>query len=150
MHPIRPRTLARPPLLAAVVTIACLTMPALGTAFASRPPTGGELRAIRRAAMRDCRPQEFDGHKCEWRGHVRVSTINSRYAWASVYGPQYDDSGVLRRPNHHSRRWKMIRVIGGGIQSCAYWRSVVPPRVVSEFKIEGFTEGSGDFTYHRC
>ncbi|HEX5594138.1 MAG TPA: hypothetical protein VFX35_12420 [Solirubrobacterales bacterium] len=117
---------------------------------AARPPTPGEKKAIRRAAMRACRPQEVRQYKCKWRGHVMVSTINSRYAWAEVMGPQYDASGVLRRGKRHPGRWKSIRVVGGGIQPCSYWRSVVPPRVVTEFHIEGFTEGDEDFTYHPC
>lgn len=100
--------------------------------------------------MRDCRSQEVPGYKCRWRGHVVISTINPRYAWAEVAGPNYDNSGVLRRGVRRPARWKMIRVVGGGIQSCGYWRSVVPPRVVTEFHIEGFTEGDEDFTYHPC
>lgn len=116
----------------------------------ARLPRPAELKAIRRGAMRDCRPQEATGHKCKWLGHVKVSTIDSRYAWAEVSGPSYDNSGVLRRSVRHPRRWKMIRVVGGGIQPCSYWRRAVPPRVVSEFGIEGFTEGDQTFTYHPC
>ena len=44
----------------------------------------------------------------------------------------------------------MIRVVGGGIQPCSYWWDAMPRRVVHDFRIRGFTEGSGDFTYHRC
>jgi hypothetical protein len=120
------------------------------TAPASRPAGADEKRAIRKAAMGDCRSQEVSGHKCRWLGHVVVSTVNPRYAWAEVQGPNYDNSGVLRRGKRHPGRWKMIRVIGGGIQSCGYWRAVVPPRVVTDLEIEGFTEGDEDFTYHPC
>jgi hypothetical protein len=116
----------------------------------ARAPTPAEKKAIRRAAMRACRPQEFDQYKCKWLGHVKVSTINPRYAWAEVSGPQTDGSGVLRRGKRHPGRWKLIRAVGGGIQSCSYWRSVVPRRVVTEFHIEGFTEGDESFTYHPC
>ncbi len=134
----------------AISVCLAITLAAAGSASAVRLPSAGEKRAIRRAAMHNCRPQEFRVYKCKWRGHVKVSTLNPRYAWAEVSGPQYDSSGVLRRGKRHPGRWKMIRVGGGGIQSCGYWRSVVPPRVVTELRIEGFTEGDEDFTYHLC
>jgi hypothetical protein len=116
----------------------------------ARPPTPAEKKAIRRAAMRACRPQEVDQYRCKWLGQVKVSTINPRYAWAEVRGPQYDSSGVLRRGKRHPGRWKLIHAVGGGAQSCEFWRRDVPARVVTEFHIEGFTEGSEDFTYHPC
>lgn len=68
---------------------------------ASRRTTPREWEAIKAAAMRGCRkeqPVPADYGTCRWRGRVLVSTANRRYAWASVTGPSYDNSGVLRRP----------------------------------------------------
>lgn len=120
---------------------------------ASRRATPREWEAIKAAAMRGCRkeqPVPADYGTCRWRGRVLVSTANRRYAWASVTGPSYDNSGILRRPTMHSRRWRMIRVVGGGISPCSYWWRATPRAVAHDLRIRGYTEESGDFSYHRC
>lgn len=119
-------------------------------ADASRAPSKKERGAIKRAAMRYCEPQEQSGYECVWKGHIRVSTRNSRFAYARVSGPAYDSSGILKRRTRNSRHWRMVRVVGGGIQPCAYWYSAAPKAVVHEFKIRGFTQGDQTFRYHRC
>lgn len=147
----RPESVAWARALAVALVIAIMSL--LVEAAASegwRRPTADERRAIKTAALRDCRKQESPRYKCKWGGRVRVSTINRRYAWASVSGPSYDNSGIMRRPSRQSRRWRIIRVVGGGIQPCSYWRKVAPRRVVRDLKVRGFTEGTGDFTYRRC
>jgi hypothetical protein len=115
-----------------------------------RRPTPKERRAIKAAALRDCRKQESARYKCKWGGRVRVSTVNRRYAWASVSGPSYDNSGILRRPSKQSRRWRMVRIVGGGISPCSYWYKVAPRNVVRDLKVRGYTEGDDDFTYRPC
>jgi len=131
-------------------TIVALFLFSTVHADASRAPTKREHKAIKMAALKYCAPQEFNGYKCIWKGHVRISTRNSHYAYARVSGPQYDSSGILRRKHKYSRRWKMVRVVGGGIQPCSYWYAKAPRGVVHEFKIRGFTNGDQTFTYHRC
>ncbi|HVY96860.1 MAG TPA: hypothetical protein VHA54_07865 [Solirubrobacterales bacterium] len=107
------------------------------TAEAARAPTPGELRAIRKATMRDCKTDQhaWRNHSCKWEGHVRVSTINPHYAWADASGPWYDNSGVLRRPSVKGQRWRSVWVWGGSAQSCAQIRRQVPRRVVHEFGV---------------
>lgn len=120
---------------------------------ASRRATPREWDAIKAAAMRDCRkeqPVPAAYGTCRWRGRVLVSTVNRRYAWASVTGPSYDNSGILRRPTMHSRRWRVIRVVGGGVSPCSRWWRAAPREVVHDLRIRGYTEGSGDFSYRRC
>jgi len=100
--------------------------------------------------MRDCnRSQANNGYRCTWGGHVRVSTINRRYAYARVSGPSYDNSGILKK-SKRKKRWHVVQVVGGGIQPCSYWYRKAPRRIVHEFKIRGFRENSGNFDYHRC
>lgn len=142
---------AKADLLRAIAALALASLVAATVdADASRQPKPAELRAIKRAAMKDCRSHQEPGYGCKWAGGVRVSTANSRYAWANVNGPNYDNSGLLRRPTTRSRLWRMIRVVGGGIQPCSYWYAVAPRKVIRDLKIQGFTEGSGDFSYRRC
>jgi len=117
---------------------------------AARKPTKREGRAIKRAALRHCRSQESPGLRCRWRGRVSVSTVNPRFAWAAVDGPQYDNSGLLKRSSRRARRWRMVRVVGGGIQPCSYWYAVAPRRVVRDLKIRGYNESSGNFDNNRC
>jgi hypothetical protein len=99
-------------------------------------------------------PNEFSephvDHMPSGSRHVRVSSVSARYAWAQASGPNYDNSGILRRPGVHGQKWKMIVVAGGGIQPCSYWYKKVPRRVVKDLKVTGYTEGSGNFDYHRC
>jgi hypothetical protein len=116
---------------------------------AARPPTARERRTIKVAAMRDCRRKQGDIYPCKWRGGVTVSTTNRRYAWANVSGPSYNHSGILKRRTPRGNRWRVLRVVGGGIQPCSYWYEVAPPAVVSDLKVRGFTEGEG-FEYRRC
>lgn len=133
-----------------VVALVPLSTLSVVVADASRAPTREERKAIKRAAMRNCAPQEATGYQCIWRGHVRVSTRDPRYAYARVSGPAYDSSGILRRRHRNSSNWRMVHVVGGGIQSCEQWYRNAPRRVVREFKIRGFTEGDQSFSYHRC
>jgi hypothetical protein len=120
-------------------------------AEASRAPEQVELKAIRRAAMIDCnRHQNVPGYDCRWRGDVKISTIDPRYAWAEVMGPAYDHSGILRRRSKHAQRWRVVRVVGGGIQPCSYWYAKAPRAVVREFGLRGYRENSGSFDYHPC
>lgn len=136
---------------AALAIAAVLTLAFAIDAGASRAPGRAEYRAIRHAAMRDCnRHQDVPGYDCRWRGGVKISTIDPRYAWASVAGPAYDNSGILRRPSRRSQRWHMVRVVGGGAQSCAHWYAKAPRPVVHEFRVRGFWRNSGNFEYHRC
>jgi hypothetical protein len=117
---------------------AAISLLLLATAAeAARAPTPGELRAIRKATMRDCKTDQhaWRNHSCKWKGHVRVSTVNRHYAWASASGPWYDNSGVLRRPSLKGQRWRSVWVWGGSAQTCADWRRHVPRRVVHEFGV---------------
>jgi hypothetical protein len=137
-------------LLAGALLTVGVIPPSHATAW--RDATPEEQREIKRAALRYCvNHQEASvEYPCRWSGNVRVSTVSPRYAWASVYGPHYDSSGVLRRPHKQSDRWQMIRVIGGGIQPCWYWTRAIPLGVVRDFGIRGYREGSQDFRYHPC
>lgn len=124
----------------------------LASADSSRAPTKKERKWIRKAAMKDCRQRQGTvvGYGCEWRGGIRISTANPRYAWAEVYGPQHDHSGILRRKSPRAKYWRVKQVVGGGIQPCSYWYAKAPRRVVRDLRIEGFRENSGSFDYHRC
>lgn len=112
-------------------------------AEAARAPTPGELRTIRKATIRDCRTDQhaWRNHSCKWEGHVRVSTVNPRYAWASAYGPDYDNSGILRRPGLKGQRWRSVVVQGGGVADCSYWERSVPRPVLRDL---GVTAVSSD------
>lgn len=139
----------------AMLMLLCFGLLSVGYAAdadASRKATKKERKAIRKAAMRDCqRTQKTIGdHGCVWRGRVRVSTVDPRYAWANVSGPSYDHSGILRRRNSRSRRWRVIHVVGGGIQPCSSWYRKAPRRVVRDLRVRGFDEASGNYDYRRC
>jgi len=139
-----------------IIAVAGVCTPA---AQAARKPTSSELRHIKRAAMRTCTriaPVQ-EGYPCQWRGRVKVSTADPRYAWASVSGPDYDHSGVLRRGSGHSTRWKVIRVQGGGVQPCTYWtrpiRSnprAVPDRVAWDLNVRASPSETDFSTFVRC
>jgi hypothetical protein len=106
-------------------------------------------RAIRRSAMRDCREHQGGTSPCEWGGGVALSKANRRYAWANVSGPSYDASGILHRARR-SLRWKVLRVVGGGVQPCSYWYEVAPRTVVRDFKLRGYDGGDGSGKGQRC
>ncbi|MCO5315878.1 MAG: hypothetical protein M9938_06935 [Solirubrobacterales bacterium] len=119
-------------------------------ADAWRKPTKRERKFIKRATMKDCRKQEVSGYRCDWLGGIKVSTVNRRFAWARASGPNFDNSGLLRRRGPKARRWHMLRITGGGIQPCSYWYAKAPRRVVRDLEIRGFRNGSGSYEYHRC
>lgn len=135
--------------LAGGALLSALLVSIAAPAIASRVPSDHEKRVIRQSMMKDCRRSQdaTSRYPCKWGGNVRVSTVNDHYAWASATGPQYDNSGILR----HSRgTWRVVRVVGGGIQPCSYWREKAPAKVVTDLGVRGYSEGSGNFDYHRC
>jgi len=117
-------------------------------AFGSRLPTRSEYKYIKRASMAFCEGPQPSG--CVWRGHVRISTIDRRFAWSESRNPDYSTSGILRRSNPRSNNWKVVEVYGGGIQECRWWWSKVNRRVVHEFKIQGLLGRGYPWTQGRC
>ena len=117
-------------------------------AFGSRLPTRSEYKYIKRASMANCERTQPSG--CVWRGHVRISTVDRRFAWSESGGDAFDTSGLLRRSNPRSHNWKVVAVGGGGIQSCRWWCSKANRRVVHEFKIQGLLGRGYPWTQGRC
>jgi len=118
-------------------------------AFGSRLPTRSEYKYIKRASMAFCERTQPSG--CEWLGHVRISTIDRRFAWSESGGDAFGTSGILRRSNPRSHNWRVVRVVGGGLNDCQTWWREVNRRVVHEFKVKGFDSRiNGNWTVRRC
>jgi hypothetical protein len=119
-----------------------LVLVAAGTAVpaaaADRPPSKAEASAIKRVALKACGSPPGG---CEF-GKARVSTRNARFAWADVSGEGFSGA-LLKRPNAHSRRFRVIGTQGGGISSCSYWRARAPAAVLRDLRIRGLVDATG-------
>jgi hypothetical protein len=107
------------------------------SAAADRRPTKREASAIKRVALKACRPAPG----CDFR-RARVSTPNARFAWASVVGEGFSGA-LLKRPTKRSRRFRVVGTQGGGIATCAYWRARAPRRVLRDLHVRGLVDDSG-------
>ena len=107
----------RQTMLLALTMLGAILLVSAGAADASRAPRKAERKAIRVAAMNYCQNHQEDprnpGLYCVWKGGIRVSTVSRRYAWAEVGGPHHDSSGILKRVKG-TRKWRMVRTMGGG------------------------------------
>jgi hypothetical protein len=109
------------------------------SADASRAPTTRERAAIKRVAVKACdraAPAPCRFHK------ARVSTKNTRYAWADVTGEGFSGT-LLKRANTRTRRFKVVGIQGGGIGDCAQWRKLAPRAVLKDLRVFGLKGSSG-------
>ena len=115
-------------------------------AYGSRLPTRTEYGDIKRASMAYCEKSEpSDSSGCVWRGHVRVSTIDRRFAYSESMGVNGGTSGILRRANPRSHRWTMVQTYGNVVEGveCQTWWHRVNRRVVHDLKIRGSLREGG-------
>ena len=111
-------------------------------AQASRKATKSEQHAIHRLLEKGCPGLRSGGkvYRCTWHG-ARISTIDSRYAFASYAGPDYDHSSLVRRSTKTGHQWKVLAVVGGSLQDCTHWTSKAPLSIVREFHLTGARDG---------
>jgi len=136
------RLLDTPSIALAVLAAGAVLLSVVPSASADRRPTKREKAAIKRVALKACRPAPG----CEFRG-ARVSTANARFAWANAVGEGFSGA-LVKRPTKRSRRFRVVGTQGGGIGTCAYWRARAPRRVLRDLNIHGLVDDSG--TTVRC
>jgi hypothetical protein len=128
--------------IGAVCTVLAALAVAAPLAQASRAPSAREKAAIKRVALKKCNrnaPEPCRFHR------ARVSTVNARYAWADVTTEGFS-AVLLKRPGAHSRRFRVVAVQGGGVETCRHWRAHAPRAVLRDLHVKGLTnEDTGAF-----
>ncbi|HWK28811.1 MAG TPA: hypothetical protein VNS09_19780 [Solirubrobacter sp.] len=124
---------------AALAALAFAGMSA-GPAEAARRPTAREAKAIKAAALKACVAPP--GERCRWH-RARVSTRDSRYAWANVTAE--GTSGMLLKRT--SGRFRVLATQGGGVEACKRWLRHAPARVLDDLRVRGL---DADGRYGRC
>jgi hypothetical protein len=127
-----------PSIALAMLAAGAVLVSVVPSAEADRRPTKRERSAIKRVALEACRPAPGG---CQFNG-ARVSTPNSRFAWADVTGEGFSGA-LVKRPTKRSRRFRVVGTQGGGIGTCRYWRARAPRRVLRDLNIHGLVDDSG-------
>ncbi|WP_426246386.1 hypothetical protein [Nocardioides sp. LHG3406-4] len=122
----------RVPALAFLVLALLAPVPAVA---ADRAPSLAEVRSIRAQALKACGQDT-----CKFIG-ARVSTPNTRFAWADVATDGF--SGVLLKRKPGTHRFRVVGWQGGGIGECSYWRDLAPARVLRDLKVFGLVGSTG-------